>query len=167
MSERKLVGTQEMFAKALAGGYAIGAYNVNNMEILQGIAEAAEETRSPIILQVSAGARKYANQTYLIKLVEAALATTTVPIALHLDHGADFEICKACIDGGFTSVMIDASSKPFEENIEITKKVNFRIWKLCNNGFHDRKNRPGLLFVGNTSHPDYALIIPFGRNGIL
>ena len=93
MSERKLVGTEEMFKKALAGGYAIGAYNVNNMEILQGIAEAAEETRSPIILQVSAGARKYANQTYLIKLVEAALATTTVPIALHLDHGADFEIC--------------------------------------------------------------------------
>ena len=92
MSERKLVGTGEMFKKALAGGYAIGAYNVNNMEILQGIAEAAEETQSPIILQVSAGARKYANQTYLIKLVEAALATTTVPIALHLDHGADFEI---------------------------------------------------------------------------
>ena len=123
MSERKLVGTQEMFAKALAGGYAIGAYNVNNMEILQAIAEAAEETRSPIILQVSAGARKYANQTYLIKLVEAALATTTVPIALHLDHGADFEICKACIDGGFSSVMIDGSRFSFEENVEVTKKV--------------------------------------------
>ena len=123
MSERKLVGTNEMFKKALAGGYAIGAYNVNNMEILQGIAEAAEETQSPIILQVSAGARKYANQTYLLKLVEAALATTTVPIALHLDHGADFEICKACIDGGFTSVMIDGSKYSFEENIELTKKV--------------------------------------------
>ena len=123
MSERKLVGTGEMFKKALAGGYAIGAYNVNNMEILQGIAEAAEETRSPIILQVSAGARKYANQTYLIKLVEAALATTTVPIALHLDHGADFEICKACIDGGFSSVMIDGSRFPFEENVALTKKV--------------------------------------------
>ena len=123
MSERKLVGTNEMFKKALAGGYAIGAYNVNNMEILQGIAEAAEETRSPIILQVSAGARKYANQTYLIKLVEAALATTTVPIALHLDHGADFEICKACIDGGFSSVMIDGSRFPFEENVAVTKKV--------------------------------------------
>ena len=121
MSERKLVGTGEMFRKALAGGYAIGAYNVNNMEILQGIAEAAEETRSPIILQVSAGARKYANQTYLIKLVEAALATTTVPIALHLDHGADFEICKDCIDEGFTSVMIDASKYDFEKNIEMTK----------------------------------------------
>lgn len=123
MAERKLVGTNEMFKKALAGGYAIGAYNVNNMEILQGIAEAAEETRSPIILQVSAGARKYANQTYLIKLVEAALATTTVPIALHLDHGADFEICKACIDGGFSSVMIDGSRFPFEENVAVTKKV--------------------------------------------
>ena len=123
MSERKLVGTGEMFKKALAGGYAIGAYNVNNMEILQAIAEAAEETRSPIILQVSAGARKYANQTYLIKLVEAALATTTVPIALHLDHGADFEICKACIDGGFSSVMIDGSRFSFEENVAVTKKV--------------------------------------------
>ena len=123
MAERKLVGTNEMFKKALAGGYAIGAYNVNNMEILQGIAEAAEETQSPIILQVSAGARKYANQTYLIKLVEAALATTTVPIALHLDHGADFEICKACIDGGFSSVMIDGSRFPFEENVALTKKV--------------------------------------------
>ncbi|MDE6137848.1 MAG: ketose-bisphosphate aldolase, partial [Candidatus Gastranaerophilales bacterium] len=123
MSERKLVGTNEMFKKALEGGYAIGAYNVNNMEILQGIAEAAEETQSPIILQVSAGARKYANQTYLLKLVEAALATTTVPIALHLDHGADFEICKACIDGGFSSVMIDGSRFPLEENIALTKKV--------------------------------------------
>lgn len=112
-----------MFKKALAGGYAIGAYNVNNMEILQAIAEAAEETRSPIILQVSAGARKYANQTYLVKLVEAALETTTVPIALHLDHGADFEICKACIDGGFSSVMIDGSRFSFEENVAVTKKV--------------------------------------------
>ncbi len=123
MAERKLVGTNEMFKKALAGGYAIGAYNVNNMEILQGIAEAAEETQSPIILQVSAGARKYANQTYLIKLVEAALATTTVPIALHLDHGADFDICKSCIDGGFSSVMIDGSRFPLEENIALTKQV--------------------------------------------
>ena len=121
--ERKLVGTEEMFKRALEGKYAIGAYNVNNMEILQAIAEAAEESRAPIILQVSAGARKYANQTYLIKLVEAALATTTVPIALHLDHGADFEICKSCIDGGFSSVMIDGSRFPLEENIAITKKV--------------------------------------------
>lgn len=123
MSERKLVGTSEMFKKALEGKYAIGAYNVNNMEILQAIAEAAEETRSPIILQVSAGARKYANQTYLIKLVQAALETTTVPIALHLDHGADFEICKSCIDGGFSSVMIDGSRFPLEENIALTKQV--------------------------------------------
>ena len=123
MSERKLVGTNEMFKKALAGKYAIGAYNVNNMEILQAIAEAAEETQSPIILQVSAGARKYANQTYLIKLVQAALETTTVPIALHLDHGADFEICKACVDGGFSSVMIDGSRFPLEENIKLTKQV--------------------------------------------
>lgn len=123
MSERKLVGTNEMFKKALEGKYAIGAYNVNNMEMLQAIAEAAEETRSPIILQVSAGARKYANQTYLVKLVEAALATTTIPIALHLDHGADFEICKACIDGGFSSVMIDGSRFDLEENIALTKKV--------------------------------------------
>lgn len=123
MSERKLVGTNEMFKKALEGGYAIGAYNVNNMEILQGIAEAAEETRSPLILQVSAGARKYANQTYLLKLVEAALETTTIPIALHLDHGADFETCKSCIDGGFSSVMIDGSRFPLDENIALTKKV--------------------------------------------
>lgn len=123
MSERKLVGTQEMFKKALEGKYAVGAYNVNNMEILQAIAEAAEETKSPIILQVSAGARKYANQTYLIKLVEAALATTTVPIALHLDHGADFEICKSCIDGGFSSVMIDGSRFDLEGNIALTKQV--------------------------------------------
>lgn len=123
MSERKLVGTGEMFKKALEGEYAIGAYNVNNMELLQAIAEAAEETKSPIILQVSAGARKYANQTYLVKLVEAALATTTIPIALHLDHGADFEICKDCIDGGFSSVMIDGSRFPLEENIALTKKV--------------------------------------------
>ena len=123
MSERKLVGTQEMFQKALAGKYAIGAYNVNNMEILQAIAEAAEETRSPIILQVSAGARKYANQTYLIQLVEAALKTTTVPIALHLDHGADFDICKSCIDGGFSSVMIDGSRFDLQGNIDVTKQV--------------------------------------------
>lgn len=123
MSERKLVGTAEMFKKALEGKYAIGAYNVNNMEILQAIAEAAEETKSPIILQVSAGARKYANQTYLIKLVEAALASSTIPIALHLDHGEDFEICKACIDGGFSSVMIDGSRFPLDGNIAVTKQV--------------------------------------------
>jgi len=113
-----------MFKKAYDGGYAIGAFNVNNMEIVQGITEAAREVKAPLILQVSKGARAYANHTYLVKLVEAAvIECPEIPIALHLDHGPDFETCKACIDGGFTSVMIDASSKPFEENIEITKKV--------------------------------------------
>jgi len=113
-----------MFKKAYEGGYAIGAFNVNNMEIVQAITEAAGELKSPVILQVSAGARKYANATYLRKLVEAAvIENPDIPIALHLDHGADFEICKSCIDGGFTSVMIDASKYPFQENIEITKKV--------------------------------------------
>ena len=118
-----LVTTAEMFKKAYDGGYAIGAFNVNNMEIVQGITEAAKEVSAPLILQVSKGARAYANHTYLIKLVEAAVIETGLPIALHLDHGDSFETCKSCIDGGFTSVMIDASSKPFAENIEITKKV--------------------------------------------
>ena len=119
-----LVTSTEMFKKAYAGGYAIGAFNVNNMEIVQGITEACREEKAPVILQVSKGARAYANHTYLVKLVEAAVAECPeIPIVLHLDHGPDFETCKACIDGGFTSVMIDASSKPFAENIEITKKV--------------------------------------------
>ena len=118
-----LVTTKEMFKKAYDGGYAIGAFNVNNMEIVQGITEAAKEVNAPLILQVSKGARAYANHTYLVKLVEAAIIETGLPICLHLDHGDSFETCKSCIDGGFTSVMIDASSKPFAENIEITKKV--------------------------------------------
>lgn len=118
-----LVTTKEMFEKAYAGGYAIGAFNVNNMEIVQGITEAAKEENAPIILQVSAGARKYAKHAYLVKLVEAALIDTDLPIALHLDHGDDFEICKSCIDGGFTSVMIDGSKHSFEDNIVLTKKV--------------------------------------------
>lgn len=119
-----LVTTAEMFKKAYEGGYAIGAFNVNNMEIVQGITEACAEEKAPVILQVSKGARAYANHNYLVKLVEAAtICFPELPIALHLDHGPDFETCKSCIDGGFTSVMIDASSKPFEENIEITKKV--------------------------------------------
>jgi len=118
-----LVTTKEMFEKAYKGGYAIGAFNVNNMEIIQGITEAAKECNAPVILQVSKGARAYANRTYLVKLVEAAEIETGLPIALHLDHGDTFETCKSCIDDGFTSVMIDASSKPFEENIEITRKV--------------------------------------------
>ena len=119
-----LVNTRDMFKKAYEGGYAIGAFNVNNMEIVQGITEACREEKAPVILQVSKGARAYANHTYLVKLVEAAvIECPEIPIALHLDHGPDFETCKACIDGGFTSVMIDASSKPFAENIEITRKV--------------------------------------------
>ncbi|MGB7603919.1 MAG: class II fructose-1,6-bisphosphate aldolase [Lutisporaceae bacterium] len=118
-----LVTTTEMFKKAYEGNYAIGAFNVNNMEIIQGIVDAAKEEKSPLILQVSAGARKYAKHVYLMKLVEAAIEDTGLPIALHLDHGEDFEICKSCIDGGFSSVMIDGSRYSFEENIAITKKV--------------------------------------------
>ena len=119
-----LVTSTEMFKKAYDGGYAIGAFNVNNMEIVQGITEACQEEHAPVILQVSKGARAYANHNYLVKLVEAAvICCPDIPIVLHLDHGPDFETCKSCIDGGFTSVMIDASGKPFEENIEITKKV--------------------------------------------
>ena len=118
-----LVTTTEMFKKAYAGGYAIGAFNVNNMEIIQGITEAAKEENAPLILQVSAGARKYAKHAYLVKLVEAAIEDTDLPIALHLDHGADFDICKSCVDGGFTSVMIDGSKLSFKENIAVTKRV--------------------------------------------
>ena len=119
-----LVTTTEMFKKAYNGGYAVGAFNVNNMEIVQGITEACREENAPVILQVSKGARAYANPTYLVKLVEAAvIECPNIPIALHLDHGDSFETCKSCIDGGFTSVMIDASSKSFEENIAITKQV--------------------------------------------
>ncbi len=117
------VSTKEMFEKAYQGGYAIGAFNVNNMEIVQGITEAAKLENSPVILQVSAGARKYAKHNYLIKLVEAAVMETGLPIALHLDHGENFDICKACVDGGFSSVMIDGSKHSFEENIAITRQV--------------------------------------------
>ena len=118
-----LVSTKEMFEKAYVGGYAIGAFNVNDMEILQGIVDAAKVEQAPLILQVSAGARKYAKPVYLTKLVEAALIDTDLPIALHLDHGDDFEICKDCIDSGFTSVMIDGSKHPFEKNVELTARV--------------------------------------------
>ena len=119
-----LVNSKKMFEKAYNGGYAIGAFNVNNMEIVQGITEACQEVNAPVILQVSKGARAYANHTYLVKLVEAAVKECPdIPIVLHLDHGPDFETCKACIDGGFTSVMIDGSHLPFEENIALTKKV--------------------------------------------
>ena len=118
-----LVTSTEMFKKAYEGGYAIGAFNVNNMEIVQGITEAAKEVKAPLILQVSSGARKYANHTYLMKLVEAAIIETGLPICLHLDHGDTFDLCKSCIDGGFTSVMIDGSHHSFEENIRLTKQV--------------------------------------------
>ncbi|HHU63441.1 MAG TPA: class II fructose-1,6-bisphosphate aldolase [Clostridiales bacterium] len=118
-----LVTSKEMLKKAYEGGYAVGAFNVNNMEIIQGITEAAREVNAPLILQVSAGARKYAKHTYLMKLIEAAIEDTDLPVCVHLDHGESFEICKACIDGGFTSVMIDGSKYPFEENIRLTKQV--------------------------------------------
>jgi len=118
-----LVTTKEMFAAAYAGSYAVGAFNVNNMEIIQGITQAAQKLNAPLILQVSKGARAYANHTYLVKLVEAALEITGLPIALHLDHGPDFDTCKSCIDGGFTSVMIDGSHHPYEENVAVTRRV--------------------------------------------
>ena len=118
-----IVTTKEMFKKAYEGGYAIGAFNVNNMEIIQGITEGAKRENAPVILQVSAGARKYAKHVYLMKMIEAAVADTDLPIAVHLDHGPDFETCKSCIDGGFSSVMIDGSHFSFEENIAVTKKV--------------------------------------------
>ena len=118
-----LVTTTKMFKDAYEGGYAVGAFNVNNMEIIQGIVAAGKKLNAPLILQVSKGARAYANHTYLVKLVEAAVEETGLPIALHLDHGTDYETCKSCIDGGFTSVMIDGSSLPYEENVALTKKV--------------------------------------------
>ena len=118
-----LINPKEMFAAAYTGGYAIGAFNVNNMEIIQGIMEGATAEKAPVILQVSAGARKYANHTYLMKLIEAAVETSGLPIAVHLDHGPDFETCKSCIDGGFTSVMVDGSHLSFEENIALTRRV--------------------------------------------
>ena len=118
-----LVTTKKMFADAYQGGYAVGAFNVNNMEIIQGIVGAATKLYAPLILQVSKGARAYANHTYLVKLVEAAVAESGLPIALHLDHGPDFETCKSCIDGGFTSVMIDGSHLPYEENVALTRQV--------------------------------------------
>ena len=118
-----LVTSKKMFEDAYKGGYAVGAFNVNNMEIIQGIVQAGTKLNAPLILQVSKGARAYANHTYLVKLVEAAVETSGLPIVLHLDHGPDFETCKACIDGGFTSVMIDGSHLPYEENVALTKKV--------------------------------------------
>ena len=118
-----IITSTEMFKKAYEEGYAIGAFNVNNMEIIQGITEAAAEVQSPLILQVSAGARKYAKHVYLMKLIEAAIEDTGLPICVHLDHGESFDICKSCIDGGFSSVMFDGSKYSFEENIRLTKEV--------------------------------------------
>ncbi len=118
-----LAGPRDMFAKALAGGYAVGAFNINNMETVQGILQAAADERSPVILQVSKGARQYAGRGYLRKMVEAASEAADIPFVLHLDHGADFDICKACIDDGFTSVMLDGSHLPFEENVALTRRV--------------------------------------------
>src|ERR1700693_4409901 len=118
-----LTHTKDLFAKALKGKYALGAFNVNNMELLQAIVEACEEEKAPVMLQISRGARSYANPVYLKKLIEAAVSLSTIPIAVHLDHGDSFELCKDCIDEGFTSVMIDASHEPFEKNVEICKKV--------------------------------------------
>ena len=118
-----LTGPKAMFERAYKEGYAVGAFNVNNMEIIQGIMQAGAQEKAPLILQVSAGARKYAGQNYIVKLIEAALMDTDLPVVLHLDHGPDFELCKACIDGGFTSVMIDGSHLPYEENIAVTKQV--------------------------------------------
>src|SRR5512133_3989270 len=118
-----LTHTKDLFAKALKGKYALGAFNVNNMELLQAIVEACEEEKAPVMLQISKGARGYANPVYLKKLIEAAVSLSTIPIAVHLDHGDSFELCKDCIDEGFTSVMIDASHEPFEKNVEICKRV--------------------------------------------
>jgi fructose-bisphosphate aldolase class II len=118
-----LTHTKDLFAKALAGKYALGAFNVNNMELIQAIVEACEEEKAPLILQISKGARSYANPVYLKKLIEAAVSLSNIPIAVHLDHGDTFELCKECIDEGFTSVMIDASHESFEKNAEITRKV--------------------------------------------
>jgi len=118
-----LTHTRDLFAKALKGKYALGAFNVNNMELLQAIIEACEEEKAPVMLQISKGARQYANPVYLKKLIEAAVSLSNIPIAVHLDHGDSFELCKECIDEGFTSVMIDASHEPFEKNVEICRKV--------------------------------------------
>ena len=137
-----LTHTKDLFAKALKGKYALGAFNVNNMELIQAIVEACEEEKAPLILQISKGARQYANPVYLKKLIEAAVSLSNVPIAVHLDHGDTFELCKQCIDEGFTSVMIDASHEPFEKNAEITRKVVEYAHKYnCLRGIRTRPSR--------------------------
>ena len=163
-----LTHTRDLFAKALKGKYAIGAFNVNNMELVQGIVEACEEEKSPLILQISKGARQYANPVYLKKLVEAAVSVTTIPIAVHLDHGDTFELCKQCIDEGFTSVMIDGSHLPFEKNVELCKKVveyahkhnsvvEGELGQLVGAQHDDGEEGGGFSKGGLYTHPDEAV----------
>jgi len=163
-----LTHTRELFAKALKGKYALGAFNVNNMELLQAIIEACEEEKAPVMLQISKGARSYANPVYLKKLIEAAVSTTTIPIAVHLDHGDSFELCKECIDEGFTSVMIDASHEPFEKNVEITRKVveyahkhncvvESELGHLVGAQFDEGEEGGGYSTGGHYTHPEEAV----------
>lgn len=163
-----LTTTKELFAKALKGKYAVGAFNVNNMELVQAIIEACEEEKAPVILQISRGARSYANPVYLRKLIDAAVAVTTIPIAVHLDHGDTFELCKECIDEGFTSVMIDASHEPFEKNVEICKKVvdyahkhgavvEGELGELVGAQFDEGEEGGGYSVGGHYTHPDEAV----------
>jgi fructose-bisphosphate aldolase class II len=163
-----LTHTRELFAKALKGKYALGAFNVNNMELLQAIVEACEEEKAPVMLQISKGARQYANPVYLKKLIEAAVSLSTIPIAVHLDHGDTFELCKDCIDEGFTSVMIDASHEPFEKNIEITKKVveyahkhncvvESELGQLVGAQFDEGEEGGNFSHGGHYTHPEEAV----------
>jgi len=163
-----LTTTKELFAKALKGKYAIGAFNVNNMELIQAIIEACEEEKAPVILQISRGARSYANPVYLRKLIDAAVSVTTIPIAVHLDHGDTFELCKECIDEGFTSVMIDASHEPFEKNVEICKKVvvyahkhgavvEAELGHLVGAQFDEGEEGGGFSTGGHYTHPEEAV----------
>jgi len=163
-----LTHTRELFAKALKGKYALGAFNVNNMELIQAIVEACEEEKAPLILQISKGARQYANPVYLKKLIEAAVSLSTIPIAVHLDHGDSFELCKMCIDEGFTSVMIDASHEPFEKNVEITRKVveyahkhncvvESELGHLVGAQFDEGEEGGAYSKGGHYTHPDEAV----------
>ncbi len=163
-----LTHTRDLFAKALKGKYALGAFNVNNMELLQAIVEACEEEKAPVMLQISKGARQYANPVYLKKLIEAAVSLTHIPIAVHLDHGDSFELCKECIDEGFTSVMIDASHEPFEKNVEICKKVvdyahqhncvvEGELGHLVGAQFDDGEEGGNYSMGGHYTHPDEAI----------
>ncbi len=163
-----LTHTRDLFAKALKGKYALGAFNVNNMELIQAIVEACEEEKAPLILQISKGARQYANPVYLKKLIEAAISVTNIPIAVHLDHGDTFDLCKQCIDEGFTSVMIDASDKPFEQNVEICRKVvdyahkhncvvEGELGHLVGAQFDDGEEGGGFSKGGHYTHPDEAV----------